>query len=73
MIETSLDVLWLTLAGGLGLLLISLSVMIWHLIGSIKRMNRLADTVESVLGLVDTYLRLPMTFIYKAMKWWKNK
>lgn len=73
MIQTSLDVLYLTLAGGLGLLLISLSVLIWHTIGTMKRINHVTDTVTEILDLVNTYVKLPAAAAFKLMKWFKNR
>lgn len=73
MIHTSLDILWLVLAGGLGLLLISLTVLVWHLIGSVKRINAISDSVYEIVDLVNTYIKLPASFGLRMLKWWKQR
>ena len=73
MIQTSLDVLWLVLAGGLGLLLISLTVLVCHLIGSVKRFNAIADSVYEIVDLINTYVKIPASFGLRILKWWKQR
>ncbi len=73
MIQTSLDVLWLVLAGGLGLLLLSLTVLVWNLVETVKRVNNVMALAEQVLDIVNTYIRMPAGFLFKIIKWLRDR
>lgn len=75
MITTSLDVLYLVLASGIGMLLISLTVLVFRVVGTVNRINRITDIVEESADAVNTYIQMPASMlasIVSMMKHWKD-
>lgn len=75
MFDTSLDILYLVLAGGLGLLLICLSILTIRVIGTVNRVNKITDIVEDSADTVNTYIQMPASLFASAIsafKQWKD-
>ena len=75
MFNTSLDILYIVLAVGLGVLLISLSVLTIRVIGTVNRINKITDIVEDSADTVNTYIQMPASLFataISAFKQWKD-
>jgi len=72
MVLTTLDTLYIVLSVGLGLLLLSFTVLTWHLVATVRRINRISDLVEDSVDTVNTYVKLPAGFLFNAMDWVKD-
>ena len=64
MITTSLDVLYLVLAGCAVLLSIMLSILIGRVISAIKQAQDIGIMVEHVLDSVERYIKLPARVLF---------
>ncbi|PIV90398.1 hypothetical protein COW46_02720 [Candidatus Gracilibacteria bacterium CG17_big_fil_post_rev_8_21_14_2_50_48_13] len=72
MLSTTLDILYLVLSIGLGILLLSLTVLTWYVVGTFRRINRITDLVEDSVDTMNTYVKLPAGFLFNAMDWVKD-
>ena len=68
MINTTLDLLYLILAVGLGLLLFTLSLLVVKWIQFMGHVNHISEKVDEITDSVNTYVKLPATALYHIIQ-----
>lgn len=64
MFETSLDILYLVLAGCAVLLTVALSLFIFRLTAVLRQVNNIGLLVEHLLDSVERYIKLPARVLF---------
>lgn len=72
MITSTLDILYVVLAIGLGMLLIALTVLIIRCIGTVKRANRIMEIFEDSAETVNEYIQVPANVASTVKDWIKH-
>lgn len=72
MITSTLDILYVVLAIGLGMLLIALTVLIIRCIGTVKRANRIMEIFEDSAETVNEYIQVPANVASTVKDWVKH-
>lgn len=73
MLNTTLDILYLVLAIGLGMLLVTLSVLVIMLMKTVSNINRITTIAEDSADTINGYIKLPEEMAGHVMKWFKHQ
>ena len=73
MLNTTLDILYLVLAIGLGTLLICLSILVIRLMKTVDNVNKITAIAEDSADTINGYIKLPEEMAGSLMKWFKHQ
>ena len=73
MILTTLDILYIVLAIGIGMVCLSLTMFLFEWVKMMKKANKISGTVEDITNTVNTYVRLPSVVFLQIWEWWNEE